>query len=372
MNKKIWFFTLSFLLLFNFNTKFVLAQTHVGSTYSGPEAQIKQFLCTPSDASTNKDKASNDLYNCINRIYRFALVTASFFAVFMIVLAGWVYMSAEGNEESVTKAKDILVTSIASIVILSSGYVLLKFINPDLIQFQPIQPPSVVGVERGYSFDKIDPKIFGEFKNLDKANSIPQSFPKTEITNCKSTTGRINGFYQFSQCNGTWVNDLYPSKTETCKESNGSASTIGTSACGPSSMATILKYYETKQQLKPEAKVKNLEINPKTIAGLAVELNERTCGLGTNAGMFLKVAKLFGLNASTISGWANITKELNNGHPVIAAMGPGKFTSGGHFIVLHKIENNIIYIADSGPRGIDKSDITTVQKELKYAILITP
>jgi hypothetical protein len=124
----------------------------VGSTYSGPEAQIKQFLCTPSDASTNKDKASNDLYNCINRIYRFALVTASFFAVFMIVLAGWVYMSAEGNEESVTKAKDMLVTSIASIVILSSGYVLLKFINPDLIQFQPIQPPSVVGVERGYSF----------------------------------------------------------------------------------------------------------------------------------------------------------------------------------------------------------------------------
>jgi hypothetical protein len=152
MNKNIWVLALSILLLFNFNVSLVLAQTHVGSTYSGPEAQIKQFLCTPSDASTNGSKANNDLYNCINRIYRFALVTAAFFAVFMIVLGGWVYMSAEGNEESVTKAKDILVTSIASIVILSSGYVLLKFINPDLIQFQPIQPPSVVGVERGYSF----------------------------------------------------------------------------------------------------------------------------------------------------------------------------------------------------------------------------
>jgi hypothetical protein len=154
MNKnKIQVCLLSILLLFCLNTP-ALAQTHVGSTYSGPEAQIKQFLCTPSDASTSKDKASNDLYNCINRIYRFALVTASFFAVFMIVLAGWVYMSAEGNEESVTKAKDILVTSIASIVILSSGYVLLKFINPDLIQFQPIQPPSVVGV-KGYSFNSL-------------------------------------------------------------------------------------------------------------------------------------------------------------------------------------------------------------------------
>jgi hypothetical protein len=158
----------------------------VGSTYSGPEAQIKQFLCTPSDASTSKDKASNDLYNCINRIYRFALVTASFFAVFMIVLAGWVYMSAEGNEESVTKAKDILVTSIASIVILSSGYVLLKFINPDLIQFQPIQPPSVVGVERGYSFDKIPDSLWlSLFGTQGKDATVPQDRkPNTTKEGC--------------------------------------------------------------------------------------------------------------------------------------------------------------------------------------------
>ena len=52
-------------------------------------------------------------------------------------------MSAEGNQESVDKAKNILTTSIASLVILFAGYLLLKAINPDLIQFKSIQPPSV-------------------------------------------------------------------------------------------------------------------------------------------------------------------------------------------------------------------------------------
>lgn len=61
-------------------------------------------------------------------------------------------MSAEGNQESVDKAKSILVSSITSLVILFVGYILLKAINPDLVQFQNIQPPSVVvggGVETG-------------------------------------------------------------------------------------------------------------------------------------------------------------------------------------------------------------------------------
>jgi hypothetical protein len=120
---------------------------------TGPESQIKKFLCAPTDASKDggdtdgtaaaNNSASGDLYTCINKLYRFALVFGSVTAVFFIVIAGWVYMSAEGNNESVEKAKSILVSSIAGLVILFSGYVLLKAINPQLVQFQTIQPPSV-------------------------------------------------------------------------------------------------------------------------------------------------------------------------------------------------------------------------------------
>jgi hypothetical protein len=50
-------------------------------------------------------------------------------------------MGAEGNQESVEKAKSILTSTLTSIVILFAGYILLKAINPDLIEFQSIKPP---------------------------------------------------------------------------------------------------------------------------------------------------------------------------------------------------------------------------------------
>ncbi len=155
--KKLKFFVLGFLLVevfFTYATP-AYAQTTEGKQYTGVQQQLTDYLCTPSDASTNPTAAQGDLYNCINRLYRFALVVASVFSVFMIVIAGYIYMSAEGNQESVDKAKSILVSSVTSLVILAGGYVLLKFLNPDLIKFQPIQPTSVVGQSRSYSFGNV-------------------------------------------------------------------------------------------------------------------------------------------------------------------------------------------------------------------------
>ena len=151
--KNIKIFVLGLLLVEMF---FTYAPAHAQTTqYAGVQQQLTDYLCTPNDASTNATAAQGDLYNCINRLYRFALVVASVFSVFMIVIAGYIYMAAEGNQESVDKAKSILVSSITSIVILVGGYVLLKFLNPDLIKFQPIQPPSVVGQSRSYGFGNV-------------------------------------------------------------------------------------------------------------------------------------------------------------------------------------------------------------------------
>lgn len=128
---------------------------------AGVSDQIKKYLCAPTERDVNikegnvnfanpaggtdtiVNAASNDLYICINRIYRFAIILASVVAVFFIVIGGYVYMSAEGNQESVDKAKSILVSSITALVILMGGYVLLKALNPDLIKFKQIQPTSV-------------------------------------------------------------------------------------------------------------------------------------------------------------------------------------------------------------------------------------
>jgi hypothetical protein len=129
---------------------------------SNVQAGIEKYLCAPKSgggsywstdgtyfgSSPDKtvganNKAQNDLYNCINKLYKFAIAAGSVAGIAMIVIAGYVYMSAEGSQESVDKAKNILVSTITAMVILFGGYVLLRAINPDLIGFQNIQPPSI-------------------------------------------------------------------------------------------------------------------------------------------------------------------------------------------------------------------------------------
>lgn len=110
----------------------------------GAEASIKRLLCAPTNTSdTGYNAASGDLYLCINKLYRFAIAFSSVFAVFMIVIAGYLYMASDGNEESVTKAKEILVSTITAMVILAIAFLLLEQINPELVKFKTIQPTFV-------------------------------------------------------------------------------------------------------------------------------------------------------------------------------------------------------------------------------------
>jgi len=131
-------------------------------TKSGVQAQIEEYLCAPTPAPKDKgetnfnylnmspadtaaanNNGSNDLYNCINKMYRFAIVLGSVMGVFYIVLAGYLYINSAGSSEAVDKAKSMFTSSITAMVILFAGYILLRALNPDLIKFQNIQPPSI-------------------------------------------------------------------------------------------------------------------------------------------------------------------------------------------------------------------------------------
>lgn len=172
LNAKIKKYFLALLLteMFLMHAGLALAAEPYNYAESGVAASIKKYLCAPTDVSGDKNpeekgpregkvdrqeekeiqfssgernKAQYDLYTCINRIYKFAIITAGVIAIFFIVIAGYIYMSSDGSQESVDKAKSILTSSVTAIVILFAGYILLRALNPDLIKFQNIQPPSV-------------------------------------------------------------------------------------------------------------------------------------------------------------------------------------------------------------------------------------
>jgi|GEM_PF-3889128 len=124
--------------------KYLCAPTQGGGSYWSKNSSVADLNNKPNTSVAENNVAGHDLYNCINRLYKFSIVVAAVIGVFFIVIAGYLYMASDGDEESVTKAKSILVSTIASLLILFIGFILLKALNPDLIQFQNIQPPSVV------------------------------------------------------------------------------------------------------------------------------------------------------------------------------------------------------------------------------------
>ncbi|MBU3173286.1 C39 family peptidase [Clostridium estertheticum] len=126
----------------------------------------------------------------------------------------------------------------------------------------------------------------------------------------------------FHQWDSRWGNIPY-----------GNHGTIATSACGPTSAAMVLTGLQ--------ANIKSIDLNkdeildPKEAAAYAVSHNYRV-EEGTDWPYFADIGHATGLNVREYapSQYSEVLNELKKGHPVIASMGPGHFTSHGHFIVL--------------------------------------
>lgn len=103
-------------------------------TGRGVEETIKQYLCVPDEANLG-----SDLYVCITKVYRFGVAFGAIALVFFVVFAGYMYIS--GGEAAKEKGKGMILSALTGMAIILSSYVLLSFINPDLVKIKPIQPP---------------------------------------------------------------------------------------------------------------------------------------------------------------------------------------------------------------------------------------
>lgn len=125
-----------------------------------------------------------------------------------------------------------------------------------------------------------------------------------------------------------------------CGRSNAS---IKSSGCGTTAMAIIVSTYENSNKYDPV-----YEMNRAYKWGY--------CGKGisgTNVGFFKKEAKSMGykylkVGKSKASDLNLVLSHLAKGDLVIAHMGPGHFTSGGHYMVLGGVDpsNKKVYVYD--------------------------
>jgi hypothetical protein len=72
---------------------------------------------------------------CVNQIYIWALAAAGMIAVVMIVVGGYITLTAAGNGQRAALGKSYITSSVIGLVLLFGAYILLRTINPDLVDF---------------------------------------------------------------------------------------------------------------------------------------------------------------------------------------------------------------------------------------------
>ena len=114
-------------------------------------------------------------------------------------------------------------------------------------------------------------------------------------------------------------------------------STIGPSGCGPSALAMAISY--KKNEIITPAEVVT------EIGG--ADTGYYCPGKGSYWTLIDDCPEMYGLKCARVST-SEVIDCLRVGNPVIAIMGPGQFTSGGHFITLSGVdEDDRIYVNDS-------------------------
>ncbi|MDB4940153.1 MAG: hypothetical protein JWO40_578 [Candidatus Doudnabacteria bacterium] len=357
-------------------------------------------ICTPDNSTAN---SGNNIARCVNNIYAFSIAIGGFVAVLMFVIAGYFYTL--GGNENVTKAKGFINSTIIGLILLFGSFALLNTIDPNLTSLPAVTAP---GVNCDSQTDPVTKKVYNSCDNpdeygqlltgtsggsvlctIDNKNLCNDAIPTQQVSTQDraqskpnaSEGGDVNNTFalfppplkgRFSQEDPRWGNKLYGN----C----GDGSTIGSSGCGPSAMAMVISHFGAlgKVTLQPQdapavakvAKGYGSNVDPGIIADIGVQLGYRVCGSGTSYQMFTSLAKYYGLHATQVGSMDEAKAAMKNGDVIIAAMGPGYFTTGGHFIVLYSYSGDKIYISDSGPRNRTIALDSTVEQEQHYMVAI--
>lgn len=119
------------------------------------------------------------------------------------------------------------------------------------------------------------------------------------------------------------------------------------------------------------------KITPVETSSYSVKHGYRVEGNGTDASLFPAMAKEYGLECQAQNPSAqNIIQSLSEGKVIIAHMGPGTFTRGGHYIVLRGLdENGRVIVADPASRdrtgkSYDASLIARESKASMYSFTV--
>lgn len=121
---------------------------------------------------------------------------------------------------------------------------------------------------------------------------------------------------------------------------------MGLSGCGPTCLSMVCLYL-----------LDDASYTPRYIAQFATENGYSVSGNGSSWTLISEGGEKLGLDVTEIPLNENrIIRNLEVGNPIICVMGPGFFTSTGHFIVMTEYEDGYVKVND--PNSPNRSEQT--------------
>lgn len=134
------------------------------------------------------------------------------------------------------------------------------------------------------------------------------------------------------------------------------SSIIAVTGCGPTALS-MAGYYLTG----------NVDFNPKAIADFSRENGYYEPGYGSSWTLISEGGPKLGLTVKELPlVKKKMVNALENGHPVILAMGPGDFTTTGHYVVLTGYSDGFFAVND--PNSPIRSQKPWTYEELESQI----
>ncbi|MBQ3195330.1 MAG: C39 family peptidase [Clostridia bacterium] len=145
---------------------------------------------------------------------------------------------------------------------------------------------------------------------------------------------------------GVPVDYQYNYKTVRYTTSSGVGKTTSSSGCGAASASMVIEYFTGNTSQTPDTQFK-----------WACD-NGYYTGSGLSYSAVKKLCSNYGVTLTWVGTKDAIINGLKAGNPIIALMGPGTFTSGGHYIVLSgiKIEDGVTYVRVNDPNSSSRTN----------------
>jgi hypothetical protein len=109
---------------------FVFAQSGTVSSSSNPVTMLENIASGNNGpyTSANEDSLPTILGNIING----ALILLGVIFIVLMIISGYNWMTASGNQEKVGKAKDLMINAVIGLIIVMAAYAITAFVGAKL------------------------------------------------------------------------------------------------------------------------------------------------------------------------------------------------------------------------------------------------